>query len=116
MQRGDIRRSRFGWRGVDEGKSLRKIQSFPISLRGPKEEKGLPGGSVGKESACNTEMQAVTSSVLGLGRFAGRGHGNTLQYSCLEISMDRGAWRATVHRVPKSQTRLKRLSTKKRIW
>ena len=38
---------------MDEGKSLRKIQPFPISLRGPKEEKGFPGGSVGKESTCN---------------------------------------------------------------
>ena len=35
----------------------------------------------------------------GLGRFPGGGHGNTLQYSCLEDPMDRGAWGATVHRV-----------------
>ena len=47
----------------------------------------------------------------GSGRSPGEGHGNQLQYSCLENPMDRGAWRATVHRVPKSQTRLKRLST-----
>ena len=39
-----------------------------------------------------------------LGRFPGEGHGNPLQYSCLENSMDRGAWRATVHGVAKSQT------------
>ena len=32
---------------------MRKIQPFPVSLRGPKEEKGFPGGSVGKESTCN---------------------------------------------------------------
>ena len=38
------------------------------------------------------------------------GHGNPLQYSCLENPMDRGAWRAIVHVVAKSQTRLKRLS------
>ena len=37
----------------------------------------------------------------------GGGHDNPLQYSCLEHPMDRGAWRATVHRVIKSQTRLK---------
>ena len=37
--------------------------------------------------------------------------GNPLQYSCLENPMDRGAWRATVHRVAKSLTQLKRLST-----
>ena len=41
----------------------------------------------------------------------GGGHGNPLQYSCLENPMDRGAWRATVHRVTKNRTRLKRLST-----
>ena len=43
-------------------------------------------------------------------RSPGGGHGNPLQYSCLENSMDKGAWRATIHRAAKSQTRLKRLS------
>ena len=38
----------------------------------------------------------------GLGRFPGEGNGNPLQYSCLDIPMDGGAWWATVHRVPKS--------------
>ena len=42
----------------------------------------------------------------GLGRFPGEGNGNPLQYSCLENPLDRGAWRAIVHGVPKSQTRL----------
>ena len=42
----------------------------------------------------------------GLGRSPGEGHGNPLQYSCLENFMDRGAWWATVHGVTKSQTRL----------
>ena len=41
--------------------------------------------------------------VSGPGRFFGGGHGNPLQYSCLEDPMDRGAWRATVHGVAKSQ-------------
>ena len=41
----------------------------------------------------------------------GDGDGNPLQYSCLENAMDRGAWQATVHRVTKSQTQLKQLST-----
>ena len=50
-------------------------------------------------------------SVPGLGRFPGGGHGNLLQYSCLENPMDRGVWRATVHRGTKSWTRLKQLST-----
>ena len=40
--------------------------------------------------------------VLGWGRFPGGGHGNPLQYSCLENPMDRGVWQATVHRVAKS--------------
>jgi len=40
-----------------------------------------------------------------LGRSLGEGNGNPLQYSCMENPMDRGAWRATVHRVAKSQTR-----------
>ena len=40
----------------------------------------------------------------GSGRSPGGGHGNPLQYSCLENPMDRGAWRATVHRVTKSRT------------
>ena len=41
-------------------------------------------------------------SVSGLGRYPGVGHGNPLQYSCLENPMDRGAWQATVHRVAQS--------------
>ena len=47
----------------------------------------------------------------GLGRSPGGGHGNPLQCSCLENPMDRGAWRAMVHRVTQSQTQLKRLRT-----
>ena len=50
-------------------------------------------------------------SVPGSGRYHGGGHGNPLQYSCLENPMDRGAWWAMVHGVAKSQTQLKRLST-----
>ena len=42
----------------------------------------------------------------GLRRFLEGGHGNPLQYSCLENSKDRGAWLAAVHRVTKSRTRL----------
>ena len=50
-------------------------------------------------------------SIPGLERSPGGGYGNPLQYSCVENPMDRGSWQATVHRVTKSQTRLKRLST-----
>ena len=42
--------------------------------------------------------------VPGLGRSLGGGHGNPLQYSCLENTTDRGAWQATIHRITKSQT------------
>ena len=45
-------------------------------------------------------------SILGSGRSLGEGNGNQLQYSCLENSMDRGAWQATVHGVTKSQIQL----------
>ena len=47
----------------------------------------------------------------GSGRSPGGGHGNPLQYFRLETPMDRGAWRATVHRVAKNWTRLKQLGT-----
>ena len=50
-------------------------------------------------------------SIPGSGRSPGGRNGNPLEYSCLENTMDRGAWRATVHRVTKSQTQLKQLST-----
>ena len=68
----------------------------------------MPGGSDGKESACNA---GNLGSIPGLGRIPGEGNGNPLQYSCLENPMDRGpmdiaAWRATVHGVAKSWTRL----------
>ena len=50
-------------------------------------------------------------SIPELGRCPGEGHGNPLQYTCLENPMDRGAWWATVHGAAKSQTQLKQLST-----
>ena len=52
-----------------------------------------------------------SSLIPGSGRSPGGGHRNPLQYSCLENPMDRGAWQATVHRVAKSWTGLKQLST-----
>ena len=59
------------------------------------------GGSDNKESACNA---GDPGSVPGLGRSPGEGNGNPLQYSCLENSMNREAWQATVHGVSKSKT------------
>ena len=64
----------------------------------------FPGGSVGKESTCNVGDTRDVGLIPGLGRSPGGGHGNSLQYSCLENPMDRGAWWVTVHRVTKSWT------------
>ena len=64
---------------------------------------GFPSGSDGKESAYNVGDLGL---IPGLGRSPGRGHGNPLQYSCLENCRDRGAWQSTVHGVTKSQTLL----------
>ena len=69
-------------------RSLKAIMSFP-------------DGTVVKNSTSNA---GDAGSILGLGRSSGGGHGNPLQYSCLENAMDRGVWQATVHRVPKSWT------------
>ena len=60
---------------------------------------GFPGGSEVKASASNAGNQG---SIPGLGRSPGEGNGNPLQYSCLDDSVVRGAWRAIVHEVPKS--------------
>ena len=57
---------------------------------------------IGKELPANAGGIRDSSSIPGLGRFLGDGHGNPLQYSCLENPMDRGAWRATVLRAAKS--------------
>ena len=65
---------------------------------------GFPGGLDDKESTCNVRD---LGSIPGLGRSPGEGNDNPLQYSCLENSMDRGAWWATVHEVAKSQTQLR---------
>ena len=74
---------------------------------------GLPGALalvMEKPSASAGDIRDA-GSIPRSGRCPGGGHGNPLQYSCLENPRDRGAWQATVHRVTKSQTRLKRLST-----
>ena len=62
---------------------------------------GFPGGSDGKESACNV---GDPGSIPGSGRSPGEGNDSLLQYSCLDNSVDRGAWLATVYRVAKSRT------------
>ena len=66
---------------------------------------GFSGGLDGKESA-SARKAGDSGSIPGSGRCPGEGEGYPLQYSCLENSMDRGAWRATAHEVAKSWTRL----------
>ena len=77
--------------------------------------KGFPGGASGKESACPSLPAGDVRDVgliPGSERSPGGVHGNLLQYSCLENPTDRGAWLATAHRVAKSLTQLKQLTTR----
>ena len=64
---------------------------------------GFPGDSGVKNLPASAED---AGSIPGWGRSSGKGNGNTFQYSCLENPMDKGAWRATVYGVAKSQTQL----------
>ena len=67
-----------------------------------------PVAQMVKKSACNAgDLGLIPESE----RSPGEGNGNPFQYFCLENPMDRGAWRATVHRVAKSRTQLKRLTS-----
>ena len=68
---------------------------------------GFPCDLAAKESVCTVRD---LGSIPGLGRPPGEGNVKPLQYSCLEISMDREAWWATVHGVAQSRTRLMQLS------
>ena len=66
---------------------------------------------MGIGSACSAGDAGDMDSIPGLGRSPREGHGSPLQYSCLESPMDRGAWWVIAHRVAKSETQLKQLST-----
>ena len=70
-------------------------------------QKEFAGGSVEKNLPANAGDAGDEGSIHGLGRSPGGANGNPLQYSCLENPMDRGTWQVIVHRVAKSQTRLK---------
>ena len=65
---------------------------------------GFPGGSVVKNPPASAIDAGDMGSIPGWGGSPGVGNGNPLQYSCLENSMHRGAWQATVHGTKKSQT------------
>ena len=102
---------------MGENKQISQVGEFQMICRGaPPSRRGrlIPliklrlGASqlviVVKNLLANAGDMRNLGSVPELGRFPGRGHGNPLQYSCLENPMDRGAWWATVHRAANSQT------------
>ena len=96
-------------------KSHFKLRNTRVWMKGlwwiTKGSLGFPGGTSGKEPTCQCRRLRGAGFIPGSGRSSGEGHGNPLQYSCLENSVDREAWRAIVHRVAKSRTWLRWLST-----
>ena len=106
---GDNRNRSRNWQtGAENTNSLDQERNSGIET----EKHSAQGNTWAFQSVC-LPMQEIwdMGSIPGLGRFPGGGHGNTLQYSCPENSMDRGAWRATVHGVAKSWIWMKLLST-----
>ena len=86
-------------------------EHYYLSFVGGFSSGDFSGGTSGKEPVpANAGDKRDAGLILGSGRSSGRGNGNPLQYSCLVNPIDRGAWKAIVHRVPKSQTRLKWLN------
>ena len=81
----------------------RVVQKNKEEIKGRKKSLGENGSSDSKESAHNA---GDLGSIPGLGRSPEEGNGNSLQYSCLENPMDRGAWQSTVHGVTKGRTPL----------
>ena len=79
---------------------LLSVTARELIFIGPIFVRGFPCGSVGKESTCNA---GDPSLIPGLGKSTGEGIGYPLQYSCLENSMDRGAWQAPIHEVEKKK-------------
>ena len=88
---------------IDVGKDTEKrklLHSVSQNVSWHSHYKKYHGGSDGKAYTYNA---GDLGSIPGSGRSPGEGNGNPLQYCCLENPMDRGIWRATVHRVAKSQ-------------
>ena len=80
-------------------------------MGGSRCKEGFPGGASYKEPACQCRRRKRHGFDPGLERSPGGGHGNPLQYSCLENPTDRQTWQATVHGVTESHIQLKRPST-----
>ena len=76
-------------------------QPYKVCLR---DSEGFPGGMLVKNPPASAGDRGDASSIPGSGRSPGGGHGNPLQYSCLGDPMDRGDWRAIVHRITENQT------------
>ena len=105
----------LGFPGGSEGKASAGNAADPGSISGSGRSPGggqgsplqyswgFPGGSDGKASANSAGDLGL---IPGSGNSPGEGNGNPLQYSCLESSIDGGAWWATVHGVPKTRTQL----------
>ena len=91
-----------GWRSL-VSYSPWGLKESDVTKHTDRSSLGLPGGTVGKQPPAST---GDTGSIPGSGRTPGGENGSPLQYSCLENSMDRRAWWATVHEVAKSQTQL----------
>ena len=78
---------------------LEQTQPYCMRITPKVEALGFPGGTSGKKPSCQyrrTWAWRVGGLIPGLGRSPGVGNGNLLQYSCLENSINRGAWQATV--------------------
>ena len=111
-----IRKSMEGERQENQEELIHEVAAARGSLRKNRPRSGLrqdrsnlckamgfPGGSDGKESACSSRDSVL---IPGSGRIPRKGNGYLPQYSCLENPMDRLAWRATVHGVTNSRTRV----------
>ena len=103
---------------VDQNiKEKKKFQKLPqnknLNLLCTSNYLGFPGGASVKNLPANANAEDIRGlgSIPGWERLPGEGNGSSLQYSCLENPMDRGAWQAIVHGITKSWTQLKRLST-----
>ena len=90
--------------GIEPGSPALQADSLQSEPPAPR---GFPCGSVVKEMPAKAGDVGDVGLMPGSGRSLGGGNGNSLQYSCLGNPTDRGAWRATVHGVAKSQTQLR---------
>ena len=113
---------RFLWRFLDQKNMGSKDGlGIPVWIRGDWAKSRASQGVLVVKKICLPMQETLrdTSSIPGLGRSRREEHGNSLQYSCLDNPMNRGALVAIVRRVTKSQTQLKWLSTcarVKRLW